>query len=124
MNFVLSLLHWGDPRNFTIGAIIYQGLLTLMFALIVLKLAPYWKKLPPTEPPLGETGSPAGPELSDTLDEDYKAVAAYERRRKILKWAIFGSPLWIMGGCVAYNVFDSLRSFRESVQYKDRKSVV
>jgi hypothetical protein len=110
--FIFGLFLWqgGDP----VGRddILDPFLFFAVFAAAGLGLGRFTKKPPLEEPPPLEMTE----EEARTLDADEKAVAAYERRRKFIKWATLGSPLWLMGGCVGYTMLDTLRGFRGSTQ--------
>ena len=111
--FIFGLFLWqgGDPVG--TGDILYPFLFFVLFAAASVGLGVVLKKSQPVEPP------PPGmtEEEFQTIEADEKAVAAYERRRKFLKWAIVGSPLWIMGGCIGYGVLDTMRGVLGSSQH-------
>ena len=108
--FGLFLLQGGDPVG--AGDILTPLAFFTAFTAAAIGLGRLLKKI--------EFDGPPPPEMTleeyRAIEEDEKAVAAQERRQKLFKWIVVGSPLWIMGGCMGHALLDSMRGVRESSQ--------
>ena len=114
--FVFGLFLWqgGDPVQ--TRDILYPFLVFAGCAAASVGLRRWLKQSQPPAPPvLAE--SPAAeltPEERRLIANDEKVFAAYERRRKFIRWGVILSPVWLLGGCVAYGLLDAMRGLREA----------